>query len=254
MKDEVSIYGKAPFIPAPIKTSPYDVSKFDDFLNEFIPQKTLAPLIQNISNQYPSKNYRDARCLWKGNQMERVADVIRDAVFTCNTRLLYDGYQAKHGVPTYMMQYSLFQVEKQAVHASDLLPTFWNSGVDYAASLPACFGMNKAIANLVANQLKTFAPAYQSYFASHATTGNPNVNAINQAKNRKWVVASVSNGALTDVLNADGLDPLFTNITDTINTATNCDFWKKIAAATSGQSEDLSFVVQDALSSHTDEL
>ena len=181
--------------------------------------------------------------------MKRVSNVIRDAVFTCNTRLLYDAYQVKFGVPTYMMQYSLFGLEDQAVHASDLLPTFWNSHVDYAESLPACFNVDPFVAEMIARTLKTFAPSYQSYFASHAVTGDPNKNAIDKAKARKWTAASVNAGRLTEVLNANGLNSFFTNITDSTNSAANCDFWKGIAATiqpASGDKEDLGLMVQDA--------
>ena len=181
--------------------------------------------------------------------MKRVSNVIRDAVFTCNTRLLYDAYQVKSGVPTYMMQYSLFGLEYQAVHASDLLPTFWNSHVDYAKSLPACFNVNPLLAKEIAQILKTFAPSYQSYFASHAVTGDPNKNAIGRAKAHNWTAASVNAGRLTKVMNENGLNSFFTDITDPTNSAANCDFWKGIAAViqpASGDEEDLGLMVQDA--------
>ena len=233
VKDEVSTNGKNPtFIPPPIKRDTCNETKFDEFLVDFIPQPRLAYLRQNISNRYSSSNYKEWRKAGKcpkGNQMERVANVIRDAVFTCNTRLLYDAYQSKAGVPTYMMQYSLFQLEKKAVHASDLLPTFWNSEVDCAKSLPACFGVSDRDAKMIAGTLNTLAPPYQSYFASHAMTGDPNLNATGLAKSAKWKVASVVGGSLTNVLEARGLDSFFHNITDGTNTASSCDCWKNIA-------------------------
>ena len=248
--------GKAPFIPAPIKKAPCDASRFDDFLASFIPQTGLAPLRQKISNQYPSNKYEDPQCP-EGNQMARVSDVIRDAVFTCNTRLLYDAYQVKSGVPTYMMQYSLFHVYNLAVHASDLLPTFWNSYVDYAKSLPACFNVNGVIANIMANVFKSFAPPYQSYFASHAVTGDPNEKAIGKAKAHNWQVASVSGGSLTKVVEATGLGSLFNDILDETNSAASCDFWNGIAAAiqsASGDGKDLGLVFQGAPVSDLNEL
>ena len=181
--------------------------------------------------------------------MTRVSYVIRDAVFTCNTRLLYDAYQVKSGVPTYMMQYSLFQVEKRAVHGNDLLSTFWNSYVDYTKSLRACFDVNLVLACAIARILKNFAPPYQSYLASHAVTGDPNKNAVDEAKAHNWQAASVTAGNLTNVVNADGQGSFFTDITDAINSATTCDFWKGIAAAiqpASGKEESLGLTVQDA--------
>ena len=250
--------GKAPFIPPPIKEAPCDESKFDDFMSSFIPQKALAPLRQNISNHYPSSDYEDLKCP-QGNQMTRVSDVIRDAVFTCNTRLLYDAYQVKFGVPTYMMQYSLFQWYHMAVHASDLLPTFWNSNVDYAKSLHECADVPRALIPIIAPRLKTFAPPYQSYLASHAVTGDPNKNAVDEAKAHKWETASVSaNGnILTNVLNADHQDTFFTDITDGTNSAANCDSWKGIAAAiqpASSYKETLGLMLQDAFVRGSNEL
>ena len=229
--------------------APCDASKFDDFLSTFIPQKALAPLRQNISNQYPSKNYENSTCP-QGDQVSRVSNVIRDAVFTCNTRLLYDAYQVKSGVPTYMMQYSISQstlLNYTAVHASDLLPTFWNSYVNYTKSLSTCFNVKPLVAPVIAKALKAFAPPYQSYFASHAVTGDPNKNAIGKAK---WQVASVTGGSLTNVMKASiGITPSFTNYTDPTNSAASCDFWKGIAAAiqpASGSAEYLGLMVQDA--------
>ena len=229
-RDEVSTNGRAPFIPPPIKNDPCNASRFDDFLSSFIPQSGLAYLRQNVSNEYPSQNYKDSQCP-QGDQEARVANVIRDAVFTCNTRLLYDAYQGNSNIPTYMMQYSLFHMENQAVHASDLLPTFWNSEVDYANSLPACFGIGKLAAIAIALTLKAFAPPYQSYFASHAVTGDPNTNAIGKAKAHTWQVASVdAQGNLTEVVDAVGIGALFNDITDGTNSASTCGFWKGIAA------------------------
>ena len=147
------------------------------------------------------------------------------------------------------MQYSLYQAWKKAVHGSDLLSTFWNSDVDYYESLQTCFDVGKGYAWLIAQKLKKFAPPYQSYFASHAVTGDPNKNAIVEAKSHDWQPASVTDGSLTNVMNADGQSPFFTDITDATNNKTTCDFWKGIAAAiqpASGSAENLGLMVQDA--------
>ena len=186
--------------------------------------------------------------------MKRVSNVIRDAMFTCNTRLLYDAYQVDSAVPTYMMQFSLFQLYNMAVHATDLLPTFWNSQVAYTKSLHACFNVGWAEAGTIAGNLATFSPPYQSYFASHAVTGDPNTNAIDEAKAHTWQTASVDNGSLINVVDARNTagffpTPNFTDITDSTNSAASCDFWKGIAAAiqsASGKDENLGLTKQDA--------
>ena len=134
-----------------------------------------------------------------------------------------------------------------AVHASDLLPTFWNTYIHYAKSLPACFDVSEADAIVIALALKYFAPSYQSYFASHAVTGDPNTNAIKRAKAYHWRPASVNAaGSLTNVVDAHL--SFFNDTTDSTNSASNCDFWKGIAAAiqpASGDGENLALMVQD---------
>ena len=173
-------------------------------------------------------------------------------MFTCNTRLLYDAYQVESGIPTYMMQYSLGHSVGQAKHGMDLLPTFWNSHVNFTESLHACMGINSTTAGIIAWIMDSFAPAYQSYLASHAVTGDPNKNAIGHANDHNWQTASVDeDGRLTRVLDADDyIFIFFTDITDTTNTAARCEFWKDIAAAiqpaSGGNKEDSRLTVQGA--------
>ena len=180
--------------------------------------------------------------------MKRASDVIRDAMFTCNTRLLYDAYQVESDVSTYMMQYSLGNLVEPPKHGMDLLPTFWNTHVNFTDSLHACMGIDSGTAEAIAMLVGFFAPAYQSYLASHAVTGDPNTNRIDLAKYHKWQKASVDDdGQLTGVLNAD---IVFTDTKDTTNTAARCDFWKGIAAAiqpaSGGNKEDSRLTVQGA--------
>lgn len=80
------------FVPAWVQTP----DNFTQFVHDFIPEDSLAPLRQDIEIQYPSSTY-------KGNQTLRVKEVIQDAVFTCNTRQMYDGYHNSTSV--YMMVY-----------------------------------------------------------------------------------------------------------------------------------------------------
>ena len=104
---------------------------------------------------------------------------------------------------------------------------------------------------------KAFAPPYQSYFASHAVTGDPNKEAIGKAKAHPWQVASVVAGNLTNVVEATAFSALFDDITDTTNSDSNCEFWKGIASAiqlTSGSEESLKFTVQDGSVRESDEL
>lgn len=94
-----------------------------------MPELQLAFVRRAIKAHYPAQDPP-----YYGDQRGRIADVIRDSSFTCNTRLLYDEYSSI-GASTYILQcaflyYFLEQHYNDAIHASDLLPLFWNSDVD----------------------------------------------------------------------------------------------------------------------------
>ena len=231
--------GKAPFIPPPIKNDPCNVDLFDKFIADFIPQDALAYLRDTISDQYPSSKYADDTCS-AGNQKLRVADVIRDAVFTCNTRLLFDAYRGM--IPTYMMEYSVFRDVNAAVHASDVLPTFWNKDISMKKVFTECGSVKDSfVVDAVAAYFNTFAPAYQSYLTSHAIDGDPNSNKRGLAKLSKWRTASTSadGDKVTNVMRANGPGKITFNAgyTDTINTLSACGFWNNIAAAIQTESQ-----------------
>ena len=72
-------------------------SDFTQFVADFLPEQQLAPLRAKIETEYPCEHW------WDCDNPGRVESVIQDAVFTCNTRYLYDNY---HKVTTtLMMQY-----------------------------------------------------------------------------------------------------------------------------------------------------
>ena len=88
-----------------------------------MPEPQLEVVRQAIKAQYPAQGPP-----YYGDQRGRIADVIRDSSFTCNTRWLYDAYNSI-GAGTYMLQYDfldyfLEQHYNDAIHASDLLPLF----------------------------------------------------------------------------------------------------------------------------------
>ena len=156
--------------------------------------------------------------------------MIRDAIFTCNTRQLFDAYSGK----AYMMQYSFPAPNKSpALHASDLVPTFINSDTHVIEWLHSQ-GLPWLNASAAATVLVGFRPPYQKYFASYAAFGDPNKSP--DPNHINWPLASLdAAGDVTGVLEAHYapgrhfLHPFFGTITDQQNTADSCDFWTKIA-------------------------
>ncbi|MCJ1372575.1 hypothetical protein MMC20_003800 [Loxospora ochrophaea] len=169
------------FIPYPIRTDP-SPANFDEFLMAFMPGDALAGVRDEITQAYPSKRFKD-------NQTERVATLIRDAAFTCNTRQLFDAYHRQ--IPTWMMNYKF--AGNNAVHASDLLPTFCNKDLSVAELLENCVGLSKMAAMNVGPYIKsTFSPQYLSYLKSHAIYNDPNTGAIGWARKVTWHKATTS--------------------------------------------------------------
>ncbi|MCJ1393378.1 hypothetical protein MMC18_006251 [Xylographa bjoerkii] len=242
------------FVPKFIKTA----ADFDRFLYDFMPGSQLAATRAKISKQYPKPLL--------GTQQDRVRTLIRDSTFTCTTRQLYNAYKTK--VSTYMLQYDFFAEYDLAIHGTDVLPTFFNTNVNMTAvfeDMLSKAGSKKVpgfILNDIGNIYKRFAPAYQSYFASHAVHGDPNT-ARKVAETVPWLPATDDGDHVTDVLRAlyryklVGKD-FDSRTEDKINTNTICNFWNDIGQEiTMLMAEDGlagSFRVQEELASNNFEL
>lgn len=147
----------------------------------------------------------------------RVEAFIREGSFTCNMRQLTEAYGDAN---VYNMQYSV----TPGWHATDLLPTFYNSFVS----------LDNIAANLIFNLVPLFKGiswAYQSYMTSFARTGNPNPNRaiLNIPSAIQWNHPDSSGEKMGNVLNAGDLG--FSYIQDTQNLKSRCDFWMEISAA-----------------------
>ncbi|KAI4188986.1 MAG: hypothetical protein LQ346_005193 [Caloplaca aetnensis] len=158
----------------------------------------------------PGSNYTTQRA--------RLRDLIQEASFVCNVRTLSDAYAGK----TYNLQYSV----TPALHATDLLPTFYNLNLDLgllgdAVSVPLLPGFGG------------FSQAYQSYLVSHARTGDPNTyrKIIGVPPAIRWPMPGMLAGgdALTGVLDAGDLG--FTLVEDAQTRKSRCGFWRDVAAA-----------------------
>ena len=112
------------------------------------------------------------------------------------------------------------------------------------------------LASEAAEYFVQFAPAYQSYFTSHAIDGNPNSHTVGWAKDEgdvshTWRTAADVGGKINNTLRAMG--PLTTHFdpdyVDTINTEDACQFWQDLAHEVQGRSDRASdpvLVVQDS--------
>ena len=161
-----------------------------------------------MSSNGPPSNYTTER--------SRLKAVLQDSSFVCNIRYLSDAYAGKN----YNLQYSV----TPGLHATDLLPTFYNLNLDLSSlatelSLPLVPGFGN------------FAQAYQSYLTSHARTGDPNTyrKSLNIPPAIPWPKPGAAGDAFTGVLNAGDLG--FSLITDEQTARSRCDFWVQVAAA-----------------------
>ena len=149
-------------------------------------------------------------------ERDRLKAVLGDGSFYCNVRYLSDAYDGKN----YNLQYSV----TPGLHATDLLPTFYNVNLDLAqlsnlTSIPLIPGFG------------AFAQAYQSYLVSHASTGDPNTfkKTVNVPPAITWPKPGNTGDALTGVL--DATDTGFVLETDQETRKSVCSFWVQVAAA-----------------------
>ncbi|KAL8951799.1 MAG: hypothetical protein Q9222_002248 [Ikaeria aurantiellina] len=203
------------FIPAAIQTD----AQFTSFLDSVFPgyPKT-AGVNAAIEARYPPvmsttpgspHNYTTERA--------RVKDLLSESSFVCNIRYLSDAYEGKN----YNLQYSV----TPGLHATDLLPTFYNLNLDLNL-----FGQDVPFP--IVPGFGGFAQAYQSYLTSHARTGDPNTykKTLNIPPAISWPKpGGIDGDAFTGVLDAANLG--FKLVTDGQDARSRCDFWVQVAAA-----------------------
>ena len=189
--------------------------EFTSFLSELFPNYTsVAGINEVVEARYPGVSVPGSNY---STETDRIKDFLRDSSFTSNTRFMTEAYAGK----TYNMQYSV----TPGWHATDLIPLFLNSYVDIDA-------LNDTLAVPILPIIGSFFEAYQSYFTSHARTGDPNSYAklINIPPAIPWSkVTSTSSEYYTDVLDAGDLG--FSYTTDEQNAKSAADFWMQVQAA-----------------------
>lgn len=199
------------FIPNNVQTD----EDFNSYVDVFFPPYAKAAGVNAaIEAHYPpvmsgtAHKYKTER--------DRAKALLGDSSFYCNVRYLSDAYSGKN----YNLQYSV----TPGLHATDLLPTFYNLNVDVQTlandtSIPLIPGFG------------SFAQAYQSYLVSHARSGDPNKyrKTINVPPAIAWPKPDNTGDALVGVLDATDLG--FVLETDQDTTKSVCDFWIQAASA-----------------------
>ncbi|XXH04130.1 hypothetical protein Hte_010542 [Hypoxylon texense] len=195
--------------------------EFDEFLHEFLPSESLENEITAIKEKYTCTD---------GDYLQCLATVIRDSMFTCNTRDLFDAFPKM----SYMMRYE-FPNAGFAVHATDLIPLFVNSRQEIVDLLNSLLKESadkwwvKLVVEGYATLLDHIPKIYQNYFASFALTGDPNTGLVEPEV--PWPIADGSGDELSGVLNI-GLkewDRNIDTISDDQNAKSICSFWTEIA-------------------------
>src|SRR5436190_17192338 len=131
-----------------------------------------------------------------------------------------------------MLQYDFLASLNIALHATDLLPTFWNIEMDTAKMFEDLLGLNRFLAKAIALvfDVSGYAPGYQSYFVSHAVSGDP--NSARRWNTVPWYPASDNGQDVTNVMETQfsAFFNFFNGRTvDHINTHAACDFWIDVA-------------------------
>jgi carboxylesterase type B len=192
----------------------------DTWLNNLLPHDKLSPVRNAVERKYDQGRYGEAK--------DRASAILQDAFFICNTRQLYDAYN--DSTTRYVLQYSFLSYFGLAVHASDLLPIFWNKNVDVTRFIKKQVSyLPEFVIDWLASYFGQFAQQYQRYLVSHATSGDPNTG--KNKRTPKWKQAKGHN-KLKNVMETSF--SLFENYfdsrsVDSINTASVCNFWTDVA-------------------------
>ncbi|KHN96046.1 carboxylesterase family protein [Metarhizium album ARSEF 1941] len=206
---------------------------FDGFLATFLPGDALAPQRRAIKAFYACPETHG------GNFSACLETVIRDAVFTCNTRYLFEAYPER----SHMMEYA-FASRETGYHGVDLIPLFTNS-VSEARAFIEKLGTPPELAQPYAVVLHSLiVPKFTKYLASFAVSGDPNGAGVTPL----WPTArDTEQGVLHDVLQVRDIlaEQKFRLGEDEQNTKTTCDFWLEIAAAVRHKPEGAAAVQEE---------
>jgi hypothetical protein len=200
---------------------------FSSVLNSFLPSALYDEAKTNITERYCPAH---PNC-----SADDIKTLIRDAIFTCNTRYIYD-FQSAQNKSIFMLHYGVGENIKGkdvAYHATDLIPTFLSPETDIstlANRLAETIGDSPDTYSQYLNVLiKPFYANFQQYLVSHAITGNPNY----KGEPVTWNAPTEQQDLLGNVMDVHRpiLGTYFhPNFTDHQNGASACSqFWPGIA-------------------------
>ena len=203
----------------------------DTFLGYFLPGDDYSKQRKSISSQ---------KMYWGDDARARAKLIVRDSIFTCNTRFVYDAFSENGTV--YMLNYGYMKdwPWHAALHASDLLPTFWSYDTDLDAivkvlrklkpDLPP-FVTDGFIKEFLRLTMTPFAYRYRHYLVSHAISGNPNQPQVKDSP--CWAPGKKTDDTLGNVMETK-LAPYKRGgdfnvaATDSMNTESTCQFWRNM--------------------------
>jgi carboxylesterase type B len=191
------------FVDGSIKTD----ADFDKFVvNLFGEIATSTGFVDQVAKVYPRVG--DGKGKY-ANATARTRDFIRDAAFTCNARYVNQAYEGK----TWAMEYA----EGPGWHGMDMISLYLRANVKLGGrTIP------------LTSEAGPLGRTYQSYWISHALTGNPNTLAL-KGNSKDWVPAVQWNKAPTfmgeDMGNVLKVrDGKFFMDKSAVVPKTNCDF------------------------------
>jgi hypothetical protein len=208
------------------------MDKFEQFLGYFMPGDRYRQQRAATNSQYPASSFSGDEGAWN-----RAHAVIQDSSFTCNTRFIFDAYyNTKPTTPAYMMHYSFFGKLGYALHASDLMPTYWNQDLTFENFTNF---MNDTInpnitrieAKAAYSQFSQLSPTYQSYLASFATVRYPTASGRTTPY---WYPAhpDANGDQLEQVMDVSWgpLSYFHGKFVDSQNSETVCSFWRNMSS------------------------
>ena len=192
-----------------------------------------------LGHSLPGNQYTDQRAQIvakygaESNTCVRAESVIGDSSFDCNTRVIFDAYHTYSDVSVYMMQYDVFHLLKHnALHATDLFPTFYNDDIDKDAVAQiiqdATDLSNKTIQWYINSFLPAQAAIYQTYLTNFAIKGSPKANSSVFVWETAYNISGEVHNVMEAALGLDGIHlvPKFTfHTVDSENTDESCSFW-----------------------------
>lgn len=150
-------------------------------------------------------------------QFARLSAFVRDSSFTCNQYILTNAFAGK----TYNLQYSV----SPGIHGSDLLPLFLNDYLGVTA-------LSKTYIFPLIPGFGSLAKTFQSYFTSHARSGNPNKHASLDSllfPAIKWPHPELGDQMIANVMDVSDIG--FSLIVDDQVLKSHCMFQQTINAA-----------------------